>query len=403
MEKAKNEVEETEQEILTPAEPMDSGTLAILQKSEINEQISVAKRYPRRISDVVNMATQLVTASAEIADEMIYALPRAGKTIEGPSVRFSEVLAYSWTNCRCGARVISEDPEFVVAQGSFFDMQVNVHVGYEVKRRITDKNGKRFNADMISVTSNAACSIALRNAILRGIPKAIWKKVYDQARSAIAGDIKTLDSRRVAAMKQFQLMGVKPEQIFTLLDIKGLDDISLDNLVTLRGLWNSLREGEITVERAFASKDTEDKNLAAKSAKNLEEIKQKYAQEQPEAPSPERIAQLRAEADRQQKALEEKYGAGQPPTTPPVDTPQAAPAAAAVEPAAPPDQQSVEVGPPPVIADGPEGGSGESSSAPEPPPGAVFKPHQQQADSPEQHGIPNIFDEPPKGKPKTKR
>jgi hypothetical protein len=229
-----------------------------------------------------------VCADAETADECIYALPRGGKVIEGPSVRFAEVMAYSWGNNRCGARVINEDEEFVTALGSFFDLEANVAIAYEVKRRITDKKGNRFNADMVGVTSNAACSIALRNAILRGIPKAIWRKVYAQARQAVAGDIKTLDTRRVAMLKSFELMGVKRDAIFTKLGVKGLDDITLDHLVTLRGIYNAVRENEIAADKAFAPElpQGEDTNLAAKSKKNLDKIKEKYAQPAEKADAP---------------------------------------------------------------------------------------------------------------------
>jgi hypothetical protein len=298
--------DESEQELLAPAQLMDSGTLATIQKAEIDQQIATAKKYPRAITKLLTTATQLVTADGETADECIFALPRGGKVIEGPSVRFAEVMAYSWGNSRCGARVIGEDEEFVTAMGTFFDLEANVAIAYEVKRRITNKKGERFNSDMIGTTSNAACSIALRNAILRGIPKAIWRKVYAEARKAVAGDIKTLDARRQAAIKQFQLQGVKPEQVFAKLGVKGIEDIMLDHLVTLRGIYNAIRENEITAERAFAPESTEDTKLADKSKSNVATIKEKYA----EATGIE-IGPLRSAPKRQKKAVEEKIEAVQ--------------------------------------------------------------------------------------------
>jgi hypothetical protein len=323
--------EETEQEVLAPAVAFDSQTLATLQKSEIDQQIVTAKKFPRALTKLLATAAQLATQDPETADECIYALPRGGKTIEGPSVRFAEIMAYSWGNCRCGARVISEDEEFVTAMGSFFDMEQNVHIGYEVKRRITNSKGVRYNSDMIGTTSNAACSIALRNAILRGIPKAIWRKVYVQARQAVAGDIKTLVERRATMLKQFQLLGAQPAQVFALLEVKGIEDITLDHLVTLRGVFNAIREGDTTVERAFAPKETQDTRLADKSKANLEEIKQRYTNEKGEAieigplrsaPKPPTVAEtdpayaekLRGEAERQKAAVAEKFGPSQPPS-----------------------------------------------------------------------------------------
>jgi hypothetical protein len=318
-----DEQPELDQEILSPAQVFDSQTLAVLQKTEIDQQISTAKKFPRQITKLLSTAGTLVCADAETADECIYALPRGGKVIEGPSVRFAEVMAYSWGNNRCGARVISEDEEFVTALGSFFDLEANVAIAYEVKRRITDKKGNRFNSDMVGVTSNAACSVALRNAILRGIPKAIWRKVYAQARQAVAGDIKTLDTRRTAMLKSFELMGVKREAIFAKLGVKGLDDITLDHLVTLRGIYNAVRENEVAADKAFAPElpqQSEDTQLAAKSKKNLDKIKQKYTQPAEKAGAPK------------EAATAEKHGAKEAPVVegasaaqPAVSTPAAAP------------------------------------------------------------------------------
>jgi hypothetical protein len=43
-----------------------------------------------------------------------------------------------------------------------------------VRRRIFDSRGRLFNDDMITVTGNAACAIAKRNAILSGVPKSAF-------------------------------------------------------------------------------------------------------------------------------------------------------------------------------------------------------------------------------------
>src|SRR5262249_39819601 len=156
-----------------------------------------------------------------------------------------------------------------------------------------------------------ACSIALRNAILRGIPKPFWRKVYNEARRAIAGDIKTIDARRTAMVKAFELMGAKREMIFAKLNVKGVDDITADHLVTLRGIFNAIRDNEITAEKASAPEPTEtqDNALAAKSKKNLEAIKEKYTQPaEPDAKpvseaDPAKAEKLRKEAARQKKAV----------------------------------------------------------------------------------------------------
>lgn len=240
------------------------GTVALLAKAEIDQQISTAKKYPRSIKRFRDEALAMVTLNESVAATCIYALPRDGKTIEGPSARFAEVVASAWGNCRAGARVVSDQGDFVTAQGVFHDLERNVAITYEVQRRITGKNGNRFSADMIGVTANAACSVALRNAILKGVPKAFWDDMYQAARATIMGDFKTLANRRAEAIKLFISYGVTQEQVLEKLEVKGVEDITMEHLVTLRGLITALREGDTTPEQAFGQTNpvkTETKTL----------------------------------------------------------------------------------------------------------------------------------------------
>jgi hypothetical protein len=231
---------------------VESSTIALLNKSEIDQQIATAHKYPRSIKRFRDETLQMVTLNENVAAECIYSLPRGGKTIEGASARFAEVVASAWGNSRAGARVVNDQGNFVTAQGVFHDLEKNVAITYEVQRRITDKNGKRFSDDMIVVTANAACSVALRNAILKGVPKAFWSDMYEAARATVMGDYKTLANRRADALKAFQGYGVTQDQVCSTLGVKGVEDISLENLVTLRGILTAIKDGDTTPEQAFA-------------------------------------------------------------------------------------------------------------------------------------------------------
>ena len=230
---------------------VEGSTVALLNKSEIDMQVATAHKYPRSIKRFRDESLQMVTLNQAVAESCIYALPRGGKTIEGPSARFAEVVASAWGNCRAGARVVSDSGDFITAQGVFHDLERNVAITYEVQRRITDSKGKRYNADMIGVTGNAASSIALRNAILKGVPKAFWDDMYQAARKTVMGDFKTLANRRADAMKAFVALGISEAQVFAKLEVTGIEDIGLEHLVVLRGLITAIKEGDTTPEQAF--------------------------------------------------------------------------------------------------------------------------------------------------------
>lgn len=250
-----------------PSMSVESGTVALLNKSEIDMQVATAHRYPRSIKRFRDEALQMVTLNEQVAQECIYSLPRkekdqvtgqwVNKTIEGPSARFGEVVASAWGNCRAGSRVVSDQGDFITAQGVFHDLERNVAITYEVQRRITDRSGNRYKADMIGVTANAACSIALRNAILKGVPKAFWSDLYDAARQAAIGNVQTLGARRSRALAVLQKMGVQQETVFAFLKIAGIEDITLEHLGILFGITTALKEGDTTPEQAFAVENGE--------------------------------------------------------------------------------------------------------------------------------------------------
>jgi hypothetical protein len=215
-----------------------------LAVAEVDQQITTAHAYPRSIERAMKNILSLATLDEESAKECIYALPRDGKAIKGPSIRLAEIIQGQWGNNRCGARVTHVDriEKYVEAEGA---------TTARVRRRLSDREGRLFNDDMIIVTGNAAAAIAKRNAILGGVPKAIWRRAYQEVERVLIGDVRTLKSRRDDAIKAFAGLGIKPDQLFGKLEIEGLDDIGPDQYTTLVGMFQSIKNNETTVEEMF--------------------------------------------------------------------------------------------------------------------------------------------------------
>ncbi|TGP28244.1 hypothetical protein EN875_032320 [Mesorhizobium sp. M2D.F.Ca.ET.232.01.1.1] len=221
--------------------------------AEVDQQIITARAYPRSVDTALKNILTLATLDDETSAECIYALPRGGKPIKGPSIRLAEIIQSQWGNNRVGTRVVHVDrfEKYVEAEGIYHDLETNAATTARVRRRISDRQGRVLTDDMIIVTGNAAAQIAKRNAILGGVPKAVWRKAYAAAEKVIAGDIKTLVERRGEAMKAFAAFGVAPERVFAVLEINGLDDVTLDHMTTLIGMHSALKSGESTVEEMF--------------------------------------------------------------------------------------------------------------------------------------------------------
>lgn len=226
--------------------------LSLITKAEIDVQISTAKAFPRSIKMFLDKAMSIATVNENVAASCNYALPRGGKSLEGPTVRLAEIVCSAYGNIRSGARVISNDGKTITAQGICHDLETNNCVTVEVKRRITGKDGKTFNEDMQTVTGNAACAIAFRNAVFKVIPSAIVNEVYEATKKVARGTAETLVARRTKAVDYFKERGVKESQICAALDIKKIEDIDLDKLSILRGMVSLINNGESTIQELFS-------------------------------------------------------------------------------------------------------------------------------------------------------
>lgn len=235
-------------------------------RGEIDIQISTAKAYPRSISASLRTAEELACMDEETAGTMFYKLPRGGKQIEGPSVRMAEVIAYSWGNLRARATIIAVDETFVTARGECLDLERNVAGQHEVRRRITDKAGARFNEDMINVTCNAACSIAYREAVFKIVPRSIFRGVYERAKLASIGKAMSMQERRTRAMEWFGKAGASSDRVLQSLGRKGPEDLTVDDLITLQGLKTSMKEEGVSVEAAFPVEGESEPSQRAASA-----------------------------------------------------------------------------------------------------------------------------------------
>ncbi|KKL78068.1 hypothetical protein LCGC14_2028550, partial [marine sediment metagenome] len=238
-------------------EIVNIGIVERLNKSERDSQVAIAKQYPREISTFKKKATEMATFDEATAAECFYSVPRSGTRIEGPSVRLAEIVVSAWGNIRAQARVVDIDETHITAEGVAWDLETNSAISMSVQRRITDKNGKRYSADMITVTGAAACAIAFRNAIFKIVPRVYVRPVYEAARRVAVGDASTLGQRRAQWITAAGKFGVGPDQICAALGRGEIEDLTLDDLSDIAGRLTAIKEGETTAETAFAALATE--------------------------------------------------------------------------------------------------------------------------------------------------
>jgi hypothetical protein len=244
-------METTEQELIQTVSPQ---VVYEQDKAAIDVQITTAKAYPRNIRRATDNALAIVTIDAETAKTCTYSVPRGGKAITGPSVHLAKILAQVWGNLRVEAKVVAIDGTQVTSEAVCFDLENNLAIKTQVKRSIVGRTG-RFSEDMITVTGNAANSIALRNAVLSVIPRSIVDKIYNAAKQAITGDVS--DKTKLIAKRKQVFDGLKDsfnvteKEVLTAIGKASIDFVTADDLVVIIGIGTAIKDGDTTVEQAF--------------------------------------------------------------------------------------------------------------------------------------------------------
>lgn len=244
----------------TPVAPekVETSALANITRGEVDMQVATAKRYPRSITQFKRDALTMVTQDEETAASCFYSLKRSQKVIEGPSVRMAEIVASCWGNLRCQTRIVEETDKHITAQGVCWDMEKNLLNSIEKWRRITYKDGGKYDDDMVMVTANAASSIAFRDAVFRTVPVVYVRALFTEAKKTACGDARTLPDRREKAFVWFEKIGVSRERVLAYLGKKGPDDVDLTDIETLTGTKTAISEGSSTIDDTFGVESPKD-------------------------------------------------------------------------------------------------------------------------------------------------
>ncbi len=246
-------------------------TLDVIARTEIDMQIATAKRYPRNVQEFSSRTKQVALSDRHVAESCYYTLERKEsrtgqkRLIQGPSIRLLEIAAAQYGNIRCGARIVSDHGRWVVAQGVAHDLESNLFVTTEVMRPIVTREGRRYSDDMVSVTANAACSIAKRNALLGVIPRQMVEAIMQECMDTVAKALKSegkIAQRWATAVGWFGERGVAESQLLAYLSQPEATAVTADDIATLRGIKTALEDGEAALADYFPAAGVPDPGSA---------------------------------------------------------------------------------------------------------------------------------------------
>lgn len=258
----------------------------------VGDLMPAARENTRDVQGSLQTAIQIVTLDEESAKECFYTLPRGGKQISGPSIGLAETLASTWGNMIISCDHAEEHEDHIIVKGRVFDTQSGLGFEGSVRRRIVKKDGTRYNGDMITNTINAATSILYRNLVLRVIPRPYVRKVYRAACDMALGGGGWPE--RVAKQIAFwEGKGIPKARLLQHLGKLRPEDLEYGDIEYLLALDQNIKNGDITVEEAFAPPVQEaaapprQKRSRKATAEKTEPEPDKEPETAPEAPEPD--------------------------------------------------------------------------------------------------------------------
>jgi hypothetical protein len=249
--------------------------------AEVQAQYVIAKKFPRD----ENASFMRIMKACErpfLAEQAMYAYPRGGQLVTGPSIRLAEAMAQAWGNIDCGIREISQSDGMSVAEAYAIDLETNVrsvkifHVPHsrdtkQGKKRLTDSR------DIYELVANQG-SRRLRACILGVIPGDVVDAAVAQCGKTLeSSDVPMADQIRKLVMA-FDELGVNPEHIEKRLGHK-LDATIPQEIVTLRGIYKSIKDGMADRSQFFEIASVAGENAKAQLMEAVSKTKKELVDE----------------------------------------------------------------------------------------------------------------------------
>ncbi len=220
----------------------------------IDKDVMTAKAFPRDVRQCLRNIDVTISMSPEVAASCYYTLPRAGKSITGPSIRLAEICSSFWGNMQSGTRVISNNGRSVVVEGWCLDLETNAKVSHEISRGIVTRDGKLYSTDMQNTTIAAASAIAFRNVIFKTIPKVFIDQALQKAMdvAVMTSNQEDFEKKRQNMFESLERLGISREKVFAFFGKSSIQEFELEDMKAIYGVRTSIKEGMLKAEEAFA-------------------------------------------------------------------------------------------------------------------------------------------------------
>ena len=263
--------------------------------AEVQAALMIARMNPR---DPVKAMDRILNACARpmLANAATYAYSRGGSDITGPSIRLAEAIAQGWGNIQYGIREISQSGGVSTVAAYAWDVETNTRreVVFQVQHKRETKKGSytlKDGRDIYELVANQGAR-RVRACILGVIPGDVVEAALAQCAVTQKANVDMTAEGLQNLVECFARFGVSKAQIEKRIQ-RRIDAIQPAQVISLRNIWKSIRDGMSSPEEWFepeATSQTEKKGAAGLKDK----LRKKEAQPMiPAEPSPSETTQTK--------------------------------------------------------------------------------------------------------------
>lgn len=274
--------------------------------AEVQSAMVIAKRFPRDEAAAYAKIMQSCQRQS-LAERAIYAYPRGGEMVTGPSIRLAEAMAQAWGNIDFGIIELEQGNGESSMMAYCWDLETNARQTRQFlvpHERHTRQGVKQLSdpRDIYELTANQGAR-RLRACILGVIPGDVTDAAVGACEATMAkGGGEPLADRIRKMLAAFVAIGVTQAAIERRLGHK-LDATGEAELVRLRQLYASIRDGMTSVAECFPPEPLAPganplAEVLTPKAKAAPKAKAKVVEPDPEPQQSPFVAEAMAAADR---------------------------------------------------------------------------------------------------------
>lgn len=225
------------------------------EAQEVQVAMVAAKRFPRDVYSAYNRIIQACKRRT-LAEKSMYEYPRGGQTVTGPSIHLTRAIARSWGNLDSGFKVLEQSPKESTVMAYCWDLETNYRETkvFTVQHVRETKKGPYPLTDSRDIYELIANQSARREraCILSVIPGDIVDAAIGECNATLQGDGKMTreDAVRDIINRFQEQYGVKREQLEKYIG-RNAEAFTIQSVVRLRNVYNTLRDGSASVEQYF--------------------------------------------------------------------------------------------------------------------------------------------------------